>query len=205
MTNRLAFAHFCSAARREGALAFCLALCTLGLGLSGSAREPSFTTIDVTGASTTYAVAINPSGTIVGYYATSGVHHGYVRAPDGTITPFDATGAGTLYGQGTVPYGLNPEGAIVGSYYNSSFELYPFLRAPDGTFTPLTTLYTYAVAINPEGTIAGWYNDVSAVAHGYVRAPDGTVTPIDAPWAGTGADEGTSVAALNPAGAITGE
>ena len=49
MTNRLAFAQFRPVALRKGALAFCVALCTLGLGLSASAEGPTFTTFDPPG------------------------------------------------------------------------------------------------------------------------------------------------------------
>jgi hypothetical protein len=71
------------------------------------ARDGTITTIDVPGAGTgsfqgTYALNINPAGTIAGHYAdTSNVYHGFVRAPNGAVTTFDAPGAGTGSGQGT--------------------------------------------------------------------------------------------------------
>ena len=39
VTSQITFAEFCSVMRRKGACAFCLALCTLGLGLSARAQE----------------------------------------------------------------------------------------------------------------------------------------------------------------------
>ena len=39
VTSQITFAEFCSVMRRKGACAFCLALCTLGLGLSVRAQE----------------------------------------------------------------------------------------------------------------------------------------------------------------------
>src|SRR5207302_114184 len=51
----------------------------------------------------TIGSGINPPGVIAGYYSdASNVTHGYVRAPDGTFTTFDAPGAGTGSGQGTI-------------------------------------------------------------------------------------------------------
>jgi hypothetical protein len=55
------------------------------------------------------------------------VSHGFVRASDGAITTFDAPGAGTGSGQGTVLYTINPPGAIVGFYADSSYVSHGFL------------------------------------------------------------------------------
>ena len=108
------------------------------------ARDGTITTIDVPGAGTgsfqgTYALNINPAGTIAGDYAdASNVYHGFVRAPNGAVTTFDAPGAGTGSGQGTFTAstgGLNPAGAIVGGYLDASNVNHGFVRAPDGTFT----------------------------------------------------------------------
>ena len=50
-TNHIAFVRVCSAVRRKGALALCLALCMLGLALSASAqKKPSIITFDAPGA-----------------------------------------------------------------------------------------------------------------------------------------------------------
>ena len=50
-----------------------------------------------------------------------------MRASDGAITTFDAPGAGTGSGQGTVLYTINPPGAIVGFYVDSSYVSHGFL------------------------------------------------------------------------------
>ena len=50
----------------------------------------------------TYAVSMDESGAIAGYVIdANNVMHGYLRAPDGTMTMFDVPGAGTDSGQGT--------------------------------------------------------------------------------------------------------
>jgi hypothetical protein len=97
MTNHSALYRFCSALRRKGALALCLALCMLGLGLSASAQQGTFITIDAPGAyQGTYASAISAAGDITGYYQDiNGVVHGFVRSAHGRMTTFDAPGAGT--------------------------------------------------------------------------------------------------------------
>jgi len=120
----------------------------LGLGLSGSAKEPA-------------------------------------------ITTFDAPGAGTGAGQGTVAFGINAERVIVG-YYCDASNCHDFLRAKDGSFTtfdpPAGTVgyvFTFAYGVNTEGAVAGDYYDASSVYHGFLRAPDGTFTTFEAPGAAT--------------------
>jgi hypothetical protein len=143
-----------------------------------------------------------------------------------TITTFDAPGAGTAAGQGTLPSGINPSGAITGFTRDANSARHGFLRAPNGTFTifddPAAGTCstscgtvgpgqgTRAYAINPSGQIVGFFSDNSARCHGYVRAANGTFTQIDAPDAGTGPfPQGTfpsniTPMGINPAGAITG-
>jgi hypothetical protein len=58
------------------------------------------------------------------------VFRGYLRAPDGTITTFDAPGAGTGYFQGTYPANNNPAGAITGNYTDTNDVNHGFLRIP---------------------------------------------------------------------------
>jgi len=224
MTNRLAFAQFCSATRRKGALVICLALSTLALGLSARAQEPAFTTFDAPGAGTaagqgTFGLGINPHGMIAGAYTdASGVNHGFLRAPDGTFTTFDAPGAGIGPTQGTFVAGvgaITPAGAIAGTYTDASGVNHGFLRSPHGTFTLLDVpgagtgpgQGTSAEDINPEGVIAGEYSDASSVFHGFVRTEDGTITTFDVLGAGAGPGQGTFVASvegLTPAGALAG-
>jgi hypothetical protein len=80
--------------------------------------------------------SINPKGAITFWdQDASGVYHGDVRAPDGTITTFDAPGAGTGASQGTQAANINPAGAITGNYVDASAVAHGFLRAPGGVFT----------------------------------------------------------------------
>jgi hypothetical protein len=80
-------------------------------------------------------LGINPVGAITGYYIDAGtVSHGFVRAPDGAITTFDAPGAGTEIYQGTITEGINPGGETAGYYLDASYVVHGFLRSPDGAF-----------------------------------------------------------------------
>jgi hypothetical protein len=149
-----------------------------------------------------------------------------VNAGGTTITKFDAPGAGTDTGQGTVAFAINPAGAITGFTRDANSARHGFLRAPDGTITTFDApgagtcsascgtvapgQGTRAFAINVAGVITGFFSDNSGGCHGYVRAANGAFTQIDAPDAGTGPfPQGTfpseiSPMGINPAGAITG-
>src|SRR5215471_2563574 len=153
-------------------------------------------------------------------------HSGNAGGTTTTITTFDAPGAGTAAGQGTIAFCLNPSGAIAGFTRDANNARHGFLRAPDGTFTIIDDPAagtcstncgaigngqgTRAYAINPSGVITGFFTDNSARCHGFLRAPDGTFTQIDAPDAGAGPfPQGTfpseiTPMGINPAGAITG-
>jgi len=228
-TNHIAFYQFCSAVRRKGALALCLALCVLGLGLSASAHKPghSIITFDVPGAGTdpfagTYAFAINDHGVVMGWYqnAANYVHHSYLRAPDGTFTIIDDPVAATGFCEGTNAWNLNEDGTVTGNYEDASDVFHGFLRTPHGSFTTIDVpgagstgaecggQGTVIGGRNEAGTIAGIYFDSSNVSHGYVRARHGSITKFDAPGAGTDPGQGTymylSTGVINPAGAITG-
>jgi hypothetical protein len=89
-------------------------------------RDGTIITFDVPGAGTSLnqgtfatATALNPAGMLAGAWVdVNFVQHGFVRAPDGAITTFDAPGAGTNpnQGEGTFPFGINPQGTITGFY-----------------------------------------------------------------------------------------
>jgi hypothetical protein len=162
---------------------------------------------------------------VAGFYLDpSNVYHGYVRARDGSITTFDAPGAGTAAGaafcgffsgtcQGTYVSGINLAGAIIGWDNDANFFAHGFVRAPDGTITtfdapgannpgPYTGTVPYG--INVEGAITGNYN-ADFFDYGFVRAPGGAITSFEAPGAvNTGAYSGTVPNSNNWAGMIAG-
>jgi hypothetical protein len=79
----------------------------------------------------TGSFGIDTAGTAVGSYADpSVVYHGYSRISAGTITTFDAPGAGTGAGQGTIGLSINTAGNITGSYLDAGNVLHGFVRTP---------------------------------------------------------------------------
>ena len=104
----------------------------------GFLRSPNgtFTTFEAPGADTnpgdfngTYPSNINDSGAITGSYQdVSNVFHGFVRAPDGSITTFEAPGSGTGAFQGTVPESSNAEGTVTGYYQDANNVYHGFVR-----------------------------------------------------------------------------
>src|SRR5262249_4569341 len=136
-------------------------------------RDGSFTTFDPPGTIEPNLPAfvppggINPAGAITGYYSDLlfAPLHGFLRAPDGTFTTFDAPAPVN----GTLPQSINPAGAIAGSYFDANTVAHGFLRPPDGTFIAFdvpgagTGLFqgTYPSGLNPSGAITGYYCDAT--------------------------------------------
>jgi hypothetical protein len=157
----------------------------------------------------TFALSINLVGAITGYYIDSSFSaHGYLRAPDGTITTFD--GPAVAF---TSPSSINPAGEITGQYFSGG--THGFVRAPDGTITifdvpsatftsPMQCSYPCGPRINSGGLIAGDYQDASQLFHAFVRAADGTFTTFGDPSAGAGAGLGTFALGINTTGSIIG-
>ena len=174
----------------------------------------------------TEPISINTAGAITGFYVdSSGTHHGFIRAANGTITSFDVTGAGTGSGQGTTGFGIDTAGTIVGAYADSSDVSHGFVRAANGTITTfdapgagadywvallgkkasgIPTQGTGGFSINTAGDVTGTYADSSGVVHGFVRAASGTITTFSVPGAGTGMLQGTLAITINTAEDVAG-
>jgi hypothetical protein len=167
------------------------------------------------GTMTGFIDCINPEGAMTGYLIdASNVFHGYVRAPDGNITTFDAPGAGTGAGQGTFPAGINLFGMIEGNYVDAGNVFHGFVRAPFGAIHTFDAPSagsgagqgTFPATLNDFGMITGSYLDASGVYHGFVRSRDGKFATFDAPGADRtpGDFNGTFPSDINPFGVITG-
>src|SRR5260370_35250293 len=106
----------------------------MGVAGCAGARSPSFAAaargaseLSIQGPS---PASINPAGAITGYYVdVNFVGHGFLRATNGTLTTFDAPGAGTtgFLQQGTAPASINPAGAIMGLYIDANTGRHGFL------------------------------------------------------------------------------
>ena len=146
--------------------------------------------------------------------------------PPNHIITFDAPGAGTGTGEGTVAFGLNLTGTVVGFFRDTNLARHGFLRTPWGSFVTFDDPAagtcsencgaigngqgTRGYSINLFGEVAGFFTDNNAFCHGFVRSPNGTFTQIDAPDAGTGPfPQGTFVSentpmGINPEGTVIG-
>ncbi len=185
----------------------------------------NFTVFDAPGAGTgmlqgTGGLGINANGDVVGIYADApsasvpNLAHGFVRiAASGTITQFDAPGAGSSKNEGTFAVSINDGGVIAGVVSDANNAQHGFVRAADGTITEfdvpaaptnVTHRGTSPTDINGSGVIAGMYATVDTVKHGFVRAANGTITAFDVPGAGTGLTEGTIPLRINAGGDVVG-
>jgi hypothetical protein len=160
----------------------------------------------------TCPTAINDLGVIAGYDGdANGVFHGFLRTPDGKITGFDVSAAGTGPGQGTYAWGINVFGAVTGYYLDSNNVYHGFLRFPDGRITTFddpaagATAYlgTLPDSINDFGMIAGSVSDANSFGHGFVRSPDGNIVNFD-PRGSVGSDYGLNNAFINDLGVVAG-
>jgi uncharacterized membrane protein len=142
------------------------------------------------------------------------------RADSGNLLEFDAPKAATSVSPacapncGTLPEGINDEGAIVGFYTDANVVPHGFVRSPGGAIFPFDAPGaglgagldegTVAYGISDLGAIVGYYQDSQYVFHGFVRGPDGHFAPVDALGAGTGAYQGTVDATINLEGETAG-
>jgi hypothetical protein len=159
----------------------------------------------------TVGLAINDVGESDGFYIDgSGQQHGFVRACDGFITPFDPPGS-----EFTFPAILNGEGALTGFFCDGNVVCHGFLRAPDGRITTFDApgagstvgagQGTFGIGYTDEGTTAGYFLDTNNVNHGFLRAPNGRITTFDVPGAGTAVGQGTMANNINAKGEVVGQ
>jgi hypothetical protein len=175
------------------------------------AANGTITTFDVPGAGGsanywemdgTVAIGIDAGGDVVGTYTdTNSLRHGFLRSASGTVSTFDAPGAGLLTvccefedELGTVGVGINSAGEIAGAYLDAESVLHGFLRAASGGITTFETPNAgsgalqgaIAFGINTSGDIVGTYADANDALHGFIFAPvlastTITITPAPTP------------------------
>ena len=133
----------------------------------------------------TCPTAVNDRGHIAGNVGdVNSAFHGFVRAPNGQFTEFDAPGAGTGAYQGTYPMSINNPGAVTGYYVDAGNVLHGFLRSPDGTIVSFDDGAIHGTAgwsINDEGIIAGWDIDANNFSNGFIRYRDGRILVFHPP------------------------
>jgi hypothetical protein len=140
---------------------------------------PTFTTIDVPGATFTNAYDITPDGDIVGVYRDTGNKaHGFLLS-NGNFTTIDFPGATQ-----TRAFGVNPRGDVTGDYKDAGSKNHGFLLR-DGVFTSIDfpgATYTDAWGISPKRTIAGTYVDTNGKQHAYLLNKHGEFVTLDPPF-----------------------
>src|SRR5258708_322796 len=114
-----------------------LCLVTLAVVLVPAVHSQSVSTIDVPGATDTFARSINNSGEIVGYFlGASGLPQGFLLSR-GTFTPLNVPGA-----EATVAEYINDSGQVIGLFEHNDGIDHGFLFSA-GSFTtfdfPLTS------------------------------------------------------------------
>src|SRR5262245_42635655 len=94
-----------------------------------------------------------------------------------TIITFDAPGAGTGPGQGTLAFAINPAGTISGRYADSGGAIHAIIRSPDGAIITFDApgagtgnrQGTRPFSINPAGATQDSYHHPRGVCHGLPR------------------------------------
>ena len=80
------------------------------------------------GPGNTFFADLNNKSWVLGSYGdSSGVNHGFVRRPDGTISSFDDPDAGHDISEGTQPSAINNLRYVTGYYYDSNRRYHGFL------------------------------------------------------------------------------
>ena len=144
--------------------------------------------------------SINARGQVVGTYRDKNQYrHGFIWF-NGTFTTFNVPG--DLSPAGTVAFGINDSGAVVGDYADAkSGNRQGFLRSSNGTFTTFNApdaAITIGEGINNAGTIVGVYLDKNFNMHGFVLN-NGHFTTVDVP-----STSGTQINSINAIGEIVG-
>lgn len=101
------------------------------------------------------------------------------------FTVFDAPGAGTGSGQGTISYDTNNSGVSTGVYFDGSYNSHGFLRSADGTMTTFdvdgSLSQTLPTWMGDTGTVVGFYYNANAgITDCFLRKPRGKIVTFDA-------------------------
>src|SRR3954452_10004261 len=172
-----------------------LTVATLGLAVSAKAA-PTYITFDPPGSIGTTARSIS-HGAVAGYFQDNqGRYHGFMRAPDGTMTTIDVPGAVNSFGTS-----IDESGVVTGQYGTGDGNDHGFVRFGDGTFATFDakgSITTVPLSIN-EGRITGFYDDANYAAHGFVRRANGKIVEFD-----PSGSVYTNPTTINRHGAVTG-
>jgi probable HAF family extracellular repeat protein len=160
---------------------FSLTLAAFSLMLAaGVAADsgPTFTTIDVPGATFTNAWDISSDGDIVGVFRDAANNaHGFLLS-NGNFSTIDFPGATQ-----TRAFGINPRGDIVGDYRDAGNNYHGYLLR-DGVLSSIDFpggTFTQAFGISPNGSISGNY-DANGKTHAFILDKLGEFVTLDPPF-----------------------
>ncbi|HWY15711.1 MAG TPA: hypothetical protein VNX86_11295 [Rhizomicrobium sp.] len=175
---------------RSAIFAACLAI---GLAAQMTPADAKWISINIAGVETLPS-GVNDKGVVAGTYLGSDDHdHGFLRAPDGTITSFDAGQSGN-----TAVAAINTNGTVTGSFGDGGF-----LRLPDGaitTFAVAGAQATVPAGINDKGAIVGSWYKFDGGYGGFLRTAGGKLKTFSVPGA-----TDTYAVAINGNGVIAGD
>jgi hypothetical protein len=134
----------------------------------------------------TFGIAINASGTIVGYYLNStDAIASFIRTSDGNYTSFQA--------QNTLPtqaYDITNGGAVAGEYFDGQGIQNGFVRSKNGALASYQAPWASQIpydsvgqgtstgAINARGETGGIYFDSQGSIHGFIRQSNGSFVQV---------------------------
>ena len=163
----------------------------------------------------TTVTSLNDRGTVIGYYTDSnGAAHGWIRSSDGSFSPINdplaGSGSGSGQFQGTLPFGINDSGTVVGGYIDANGIFHGFIDE-NGTFTTVDAPQagtgpgqgTFLNAVNDPGVITGAYLDANNISHGIVDTR-GVIRSFQAPGSTGPGEGGTQSNGISNNGALDG-
>ncbi len=139
-------------------------------GYTYSVATHKFTTVQVPGAVSVTAAAINNHGAVAGYFTNSEeVTKGFLRRPTGALVVLAKPGADV-----TQAFGVNALGEVVGTYTVGS-STYGFTWTPSAGFTtisdPSGVGSTFVNGVNEAGDLVGFYVGGGGNTNGMLATP----------------------------------
>jgi probable HAF family extracellular repeat protein len=152
-------------------------------------RDGAYTSFDYPGAKWTEIYGINSQGEMVGQYGlpSDPTTHGFVLK-NGAFSSLDVAGPTDQGARNSMPFGMTPEGNIIGCYHQSNSTgaiVAGTMRgfALQGSTLTFNVANTMNTGVNPAGDIVGYGTGYAAGAsadHGYVLS-QGTTTWFSVP------------------------
>ncbi len=174
-------------------------LSTFDLVVATSASATTaFVDLGTLGGSDSDAIALSPSGEVVGYSQTSaGNDHAFAWTTAGGMTDL-----GTLGGRASYPVGVTADGEVVGNSQTSAGNNHAFAWTASGGITDLGTLggaTSNPVAVSSHGQVVGSSETASGAVHAFSWTAAGGMVDL-----GTLGGNYSAAAGVNNVGQVVG-